>query len=283
MKKLFALILLSALLLTGCGFRTVSNTVDQVLATAPELERVETVTFSLYSVLTEYADGSSEKRVYDHDYNNTHTACNYYKNGTKIGTDTYTCDEHGNILTSTPDYEGGENRSYSYIYDENGNILKKEAFLDGQSDYTEEYTYSGTDLLIKKVVTPTEGLRREYLYDPQCREFQHSDYDGDTLITRTVTEYADHGKRAKVTIYDENGKVTYWEDYSYDQKSSKETVLEYSADGELLRKLFNFYDTYDQLMRQEAYAPDGELLYTTYQHVMPHTHIDYVEVTEAAE
>lgn len=286
MKKLFALILTCALLLCGCGLRTVIDVAGEVIATAPELKRVETVTFSLYRVTTEYADGTEEERVYDWNQTPTHAipvTCTYYKNGEKVGTDTYTSDEHCNILTVTPDYEGGQNRSFSYTYDDKGNVLIEEAFLEGQADYTAEFTYSEGGSLAKKVVTPVKGLRSEYLYDSQGRETERLDYDGDTLATRTVTEYADYGKRAKVTIYDGSGKVTYWEDYSYDRKSSRETALEYSADGELLRELHNYYDTYDQLMRQEAYTPEGTLLYTTYQHVMPHKHIEYVEVTEPTE
>ena len=305
MKKLFILIPIFALLLTGCGFRIASQAAGETFPTLPELERVETATYSVGRITTEYADGSSEKQVYDQDYNSAYTSCTFYKNGTVVGTETYTTDEHRNILTATPDWEGGKPRSYSYTYDEAGNLLTEEAFLDGKPDYTTEYSYSPEGILTKKAVTPASGLRCEYLFDSQGRETERLDFDGDILTARTITEYGNHGKRAKVTVYDGFGNVTCWEDYSFNSKSSKETVLEYSGEGELLRKLVNTYDIYDMLMMQEVYTfqwpstsypsthqppstqdihtPEEVLFSTTYWYNLKHSFIEYIAVTEPAE
>lgn len=283
MKKLVVLILASVMLLTGCGLRVAIDAASSVLETAPELERVETSTFLIHRITVEYADGREEKQVFDFDDRNYPASCEYYVNGELTGTDTYTVDEYGNILTATPDYADGEQRTYVYTYDENGNILAEESYLDGSLDYTAECTYNESGILIQKVFLNADGPYAQYHYDAQGRETEHLYYDADVLQSRTVTEYADHGKRLKVTGFSSDGQVIWWEDYSFDQKSSKETILEYSAEGELLQKRIVTYDTHDNPMMEEVYQPDGTLISTTYRHIVQHKHIDYVEVTEPNE
>ena len=280
MKKLLIFTLVSCLLFSGCSLRVVADAADSVLATAPELERVETSLFLIHRITTEYADGREQKQSFEFDNRNFPLSCTYSIDGEETGTDTYTVDEYGNILTVTPDYEDGNTRTYSYTYDENGNILTEESILQGSLDYTAEYSYNETGTLAKKVITPAKGLRAEYHYDAQGRETERIDYDGDAVQYRTVTEYAAHGKKLSVTIFDRNGNVTWREDYSFDSKSSKETVLEYSGEGQLLRKRVVTYDVHDNPMMEEVYSPEDTLLSTTYRHIVQHKFIDYIEVTE---
>lgn len=280
MKKLFVLILASTLLLSGCSLPVVIDTVDSVLETAPELQRVETSAFLVHRITTEYADGREEKQVFEFDNRNFLQSCTYYLNGDETGTDTYTVDQYGNLLSVMPDYEGGQSRAYTYTYDESGNILTEECRAEDRLDYTAEYTYNENGTIARKSITSAKGLRTEYLYDAQGRETERADYDGEALQYRAVTEYAEHGKKQSVTIYGSGGEVTYREDYSFDQKSSKETILEYSGEGALLRKRIITYDTHDNPMMEEIYSPEDTLISTTYRHIVQHRHIDYVEVTE---
>lgn len=283
MKKLLTLILVSCVLLSGCGMRVAIDAADRVLETAPELQRVESSVFLIHGITTEYADGREEKQKFEFDNRNYPRSCTYYLDGSKTGTDTYTVDEYGSILTVTPDYPEGKVQTFSYTYNENGNILTEEGYVGGSLDYTAEYSYNESGTLIRKVITSLTGLRSEYTYDAQGRELERIDYDGDVLLYRTVTEYADHGKKLSVTVYASDDSVTRREEYSFDAKSSKETVLEYSGEDLLLQKRVVTYDTYDNPMMEEVYSPDGTLISTTYRHIVQHRFIDYVEVTEPTQ
>ena len=283
MKKLFVLILAPALLLSGCSLPVVIDTVDSVLETAPELQRVETSTFLVHRITTEYPDGREEKQTFEFDNRNYLQSCTYYLNGEETGTDTYTVDEYGNLLTVTPDYTEGKEQAYSYTYDENGKILTEEYYISGNLDYTAEYSYNESGTLTQKIVTPAKGLRSEYRYDPQGRETERLDYEGDAVQYRTVTEYAEYGKKQSVTVYGGDGTVTCREDYSFDSKSSKETILEFSGQGDLLRKRIVTYDTHDNPMMEEIYSPEDTLLSTSYRHIVQHKFIEYIEVTEPTQ
>lgn len=283
MKKLLALILISCILLSGCGLRVAIDAADSVLETAPELQRVESSIYLIHGITTEYADGREERQRFEFDNRNFPRSCTYYLDGNETGTDTYTVDEKGSILTVTPDYPDGKVQTFSYTYDENGNILTEEGYIGDSLDYTAEYSYNESGILIRKAITSLTGLRSEYSYDARGREQERLDYDGDVLQYRTVTEYADHGKKLSVTVYCSDGSVTRREEYSFDAKSSKETVLEYSGEDSLLQKRVVTYDTHDNPMMEEVYGPDGTLISTTYRHIVQHTIIDYVEVTEPTQ
>lgn len=283
MKKLLALILVFCLLLSGCGLRIAIDAADSVLETAPELQRVETSTFLVHRITTEFSDGREERQTFKFDNRNYPLSCTYSVDGETIGTDTYTVDENGNILTVTPDYAEGKEQTYSYTYDENSNILTEECYVSGSLDYTTKYSYNESGTLTQKIVTPAKGLRSEYRYDPQGRETERLDYDGDVLQYRTVTEYADHGKKRSVTVYGKDGSVSCREDYSFDSISSKQTILEYSGEGELQGKRIVTYDTHDNPMMEEVYTPDDSLVSTTYRHIVQHKFITYLETTEPTQ
>lgn len=283
MKKILAIIVLSSLLLTGCSLRVAIDSVDSVLATAPELQRVESHTYLIYRETTEYADNREEEKSYDYDNRNHLISCTYYSNGEKLGVDTYTTDEFGNILTVTPDDPNGDFRVSSYTYGESGNILTEEATLNGILDYTISISYNEAGIIQSKVIAHANGHRTEYYFDSLGRETECSEYTSQTLQTRTVTEYADHGKRHKVTIYDGSGNVTGWTDFQFNPTSSKETILEYAGDGTLLQQQIATYDIHDQLMMLEVLHPDGTPISTTYRHIVQHTLVDYVEITEPTQ
>ncbi len=282
MKKLLVLLLSAALLLSGCAFRAVAQDVEKVLETAPEMEPVETVTVCLHSHTLIYPDGTEEEKVYKFDNRSFPLSCEYYVNDRKTGTDTYTVDEHGNILTSTPDYEGGETRSYAYTYDEQGNVLTKEAFLEGTPDYTEAYTYSESGAMTAKTVTTADGLRTETLYDDQNRETERLEYDRENLVQRTVTEYAEHGKRQLVTVSDGSGNVTIREEYTYDAQASREAANIFDAQGSFLGHRDLYFDTFGHELKEETFDAQGELTLKECWYYLDHVKIDFVEVTEPA-
>lgn len=252
MKKLLC-ILLPLLLLTGCGFRTATYT----SATEPEKVdteiRFETITHQmLYDVTIEYADGHTEEIHYTYGEGTTYAygehwldrrplSATFEEDGKEVGFEEYLRDEQGSITAIIPDGDESRAQHFELTYDENGNITRR-LISGGTGDADQEI----------------------YTYDDRNRVCEFAEYQGETLLRRTVTEYTEGGNVQTVTVYDGTGAVTLRQEYTLDESGYNETVLEYDGSGNLLRRLERGYNIDRIVVAEEVYDAQDEWLYSVY-------------------
>lgn len=292
MKRLFALINAAAIVfcLSGCSITMLREVYESETGETLPIKEGTLVTEYTYFIQyteTKYADGTSTKIHYEYrdikdPRNPSHitqenSQCIYYENGEIIGTETYIRDEYGNILTSTPDWEGGETQTFEYTYDENDHILTETAYTNGALNYEAVYTYDEQGNRTCAEYRGDSVERFEYAYDNQSRLIEETRYLDGSRMNRTITEYDESGNRQKVTFFDGTGNLTGYEEYTFDQKSSKETVREYSSSGTLQRYFVNSYNIDNKMIYQEVFSPEDKLISATNWYMVrsSYTYMDY--------
>lgn len=249
MRRLFALILI-ALLLSGCAISipAYSSETEPPKPPATEPEEAYPASNTLYKLLVELPDGSTRQEQYLFSRFGIGveppTGCEYYENEVLIGTETFLWDEHGNLVQATPDWEGGQIRSFQLTYDSEGMLIHRTAYLDDQYQYSEHYTY-----------------------DSQGRITELAEYQGsaeeEQLVRQTHTAYGDQEIPTAVKVFDAAGTLLTHQEWDYDPQRYRADIREYDAAGTLLRTMYNGYHQSGNLVRQEISDPEGNLLCTT--------------------
>ncbi len=256
MKRLICLLLLCAFLLSGCSlvFDTELHKEIKEIIEEADIELVTEYYFYLYEVNAEYADGSTTREEYTYDHNapvreNIPKSCEYYENDVLIGTETFTHDGYGNLVQATPDWEGGQVRRFMLGYDEDGTLLSRTLYLDDVCQYGEAYVYDA------------EGRITE------LTTYHGAEADGvltEHLVSRTVTEYNENGRRSRITHYNDKNAVMFYEICEFDEQKYKETVFRYNAGGILLGYVRNGLDINYNIVEEKIYDASDTLLSTTY-------------------
>ena len=236
MKKLFILILVLMLTLSGCFLSENSSTVIEV--------DVNTYTFTkdtvylLYRETITYPDGTEYYREFD----NTPTKPGSNPifngimkvNGEEVGTCYREYDPEGNLILEN---DGTTEYKYALSFDDAQQLIRKVTYVNGVETVTEDYAY--TDGHITQVTVSENG----------------------TMINRYETTYDANGYRNKTTRYDADGAILGTTEY--ERKDSKETARDYSPDGTLLGYQINVYSYSDKLAKEECFSPEDELLKTS--------------------
>lgn len=274
MKKLsvLALILTLVLSLSGCGINLIRNVYEnetgETLPSMPEGEVVTDYYYWLYDVTVTDAEGN----IYHTEYLYTdvvgenrsavqrRVGAVYYLNDEEIGRESYTHDAHGSIISIISEEEAP--RTFEYTYDEYGHILEETARSNDETLYTAVYTYDSLgNTVSEEYQTKQDTNRAEYTYDEKNRVTEIRSILNGSLISYTVTTYAQNSRPATVTTYDANGKIMQYEEYI--QNGSYETITVYANDETILRRMENTYSHADLLVKQEIYNPNGMLLSTS--------------------
>ncbi len=247
MKRLFACLILTALLLSGCGVLDDPELQSEIQKIIEENEReIVTVYYhDLYEVRTEYADGRTARQEYTYSEEAQkwllqYTGCIYYENGQEVGREEYVRDEWDSVVSILTERS---TTTFDLTY-EDYRVVKKVIFVNGEETGHEEYAYNDQGLL-----TETRG------------------YQDGTLTQRTVTEYGPEGRRTKITRYDGAGTVTGYDVCEFDKAKYKETLSRYDAGGILLGYWINSFDIHFNIIQEEAYSPEGGLISTTYRRI----------------
>lgn len=252
MKKLVILIL-AAVLLSGCSFgtRVYTNESAATFPSIPDMEMVVEKYYVIQEINKEYADGRTERVEYERvekpmlRYDGQLRTCNesakVYENDELVRSEAYVVDDRVNVIRMVPDGEESKALDYQLTYDEKNNVTEKRTLEAGLKTKRETFSYN------------------EY-----NQVTEHCEYEGETLIFRSVTEYGETGWRKAVTCYDGNGNIVTRQECTADEKKYSETVLEYDAAGTLLRRLENGYDVGKNLVAQEVFDADGQFMERTY-------------------
>lgn len=252
MKRMIALILMS-LVLSGCTFgtRVYTNETEPSLPSFSDMEMVVEEYYVIQEISKEYADGRTEQvefqradkpvRRYDDQLRTYNASAEYYENEQLVRTEVYEVDDRANVIRMVSD--GDENRSVEYLlaYDEHDQITEKRTIEAGQ-----------------------ETKRETFTYNEHNQVTEYCEYEEDHLVQRIVTEYDESGWRTSVTCYDGDGNVLTLQMCTADAQKYSETVLEYNGAGTLLRQINNGYDIGKNLVVQEVFDANGDLVEQTY-------------------
>lgn len=268
MKRVVVLLMLSVML-SGCTFgtRVYTNEEEATSPSIPEMEMVVEKYYTIQEINREYADGSTEQAVYksaqkpvqrdDGQLRVYNSSAEFYENDRLVRTEAYEVDNRANVICMVPDGDETQAMEYRLSYDEEGNI-------------TEKTTLSGGH----------ESIRETFLYNENAQVTEHREYEGDTLISRTVTEYGENGWRTAVTKFDGEGNVLTRQECTADEQKYSETVLEYDGNGALLRRMENGYDIGKNLVTQEVFDPQGNFAQRTYWRYLSGSHSYLVPAEE---
>lgn len=146
------------------------------------------------------------------------------KDGTVIAVNYTVYDEHDNMIAII----GERSYYYSYEYDGDGNVIK---YYDNYSSSSMEYEYKD-GLQVKMTFTGHDGLTYDeiYEYDEHGTLIKTTHYYAaleDTTVTTAKPEYDTLGRLVRKTDYSSAGNVSRVEEYEYNDKGEivKETFV----------------------------------------------------------
>lgn len=270
MKKLTAFVLIFALVLSlsGCGFTLFRETYEKTTGETMPKSHIEEKTFSYPDkITTTLPDGTSSgtKRIYKDAVDKDRLVIKqcigiiYYENDVETHREDWQLDDKGNPLTITSSQ--GPLTTYSYVYDEHDRITEKTCSIDGTMDHTIAYTYDENGSILTEDYQGSYTQRTENHYDDQGRITETIISQNGEPVSRTVTEYAENGRKSRVTDYSASGEIIGWQEYTHD--GSYETVHIYDGNGNPLLRWEHTYSYDDALARKIVYGSDDALISTT--------------------
>ncbi len=207
MKRVIALILtammlLTAVLLTGCGDD--KNKTQAAAVEAPEGAIANTnpsgVVTSFYK--NEYSDDGKLLRYYD-----------YNSKGELLGSTAYEYDQYGNDIKTI--LYGRDNEIQAQIKYEKTpeGMITKRTDIDANGVITQIVTIEYTDFNAEKTISNYNG-------DGTLKSYKENEYDSNQNLTKT-------------TNYDADGNVKHYTTYVTDEKGVT-TKYKYDAEGNLI-------------------------------------------------
>ena len=232
MKKLLALLLLSALL-CACGKGSAEPKADYVLP--GEIRLQDGVTYRLSYDGDEMRIGSI-----DGSYRLLH------------------CDGEGRLVKETVHTPNGKERSATtYQYDPNGNLTEKSK-RSQSGVYRDVYTYDerGNRLSWRYGYDGAWDGWYEYTYDERGNQTAWASYDADgSCRARGEAVYDERGNQTASVHYDEDGKAVSRNEYIYDEHGRKHTWTCYDSGVFRLRQEYT-YDEHDALLQTVSYTQE---------------------------
>lgn len=246
MKKLFAMILALAMLLTlaACGDDAQSSNGDSVQGSTTETKWLM----------------ESETYVYEDPSLGTMTS-------------SFTYDELGNVLSVAQNTVSGD-LSVVYNYDENGRCvgmdltqgdatMKYVFTLDGAGNRIKSEIYNGEELfqtsnctfdkngnmLTQQNINSSYESLVEYTYDEAGNVLGYSSSVNGELSSACTVEYDDQGRQLRSTTMDAQGNVSSVTEVTYD--GNTETQITTAADGTVLTTLVKTRDDNGNVVAME--------------------------------
>lgn len=244
LKKIICILLTALLLLlTGCA-----------------QEPAEDVTWYIKEQVRTFFGTQTTHSVYEYNQDWSTGSITTYVDGELESTVTYERTETGYITRGTQD--GVEDVMELVITrDEAGNAIRTEQYLNGQLSSTAEATFDGQGNMLTydtHVVGPDLYLHQETEYDAKGNKTKVTVDNGYGL---TVTEYVYDSQNR--LIKESSPESNAWTEYAYEDSGKLETALIYGENGELTNKRISTYDDYGNLLLQETYDADGNIVLTT--------------------
>jgi len=240
-------VLIFSLLLAGCEAKT---------AEAVKYYKTETI-HTFFGTST-----TREVNEYDEEWNLVHTTT--YQDGTEVSQVDYEYTDTGYRMEGIQN--GMEETLEFYITkDKQGNVLRTEQYLNGELYNVSDCTYDQTgNLLTQESNIPMANMtiKLEMEYDENGNRIQTVQDNGYDIGTTTYS-YDPEGRLITETYHTKAGNSTSRTEYSYSDDGLIQTALIFEVDGSCSGKRVTTYDEAGNMLRQETYNADDQLMTTT--------------------
>ncbi len=270
MKKL-AVLLLTLVLLTGCGKEPPEQTtaptaqtteptapiLQATKPTAPEFTDPEPTTKTIYirTASTSASDGAVARTEYLFDENMLLKEVVVYTNGVETRRHTVENDENGNYIRWTSD---GSRIEYSY--DHQGNPLGYATYMGEMLISQTVYTWENgrqTSVTTRMTVQALEH-RTVLTYNESGYLVRLDHYDGATLSSYCLYTLGADGRPSAMTSYLASGALEQNVTYAYEGNITTGTVT--GADGAVIQYTEEMTDEHGNLLSTTTYDADGNML-----------------------
>ncbi len=258
MKKLFFLLLASALLLTACGGSQDASSTTQPV---PEPTALST------NITTVSPDGTVQRMEQIYDENGILVQANHYSGSNLIVSYAVTCNEQG-LPLKMADESFGTGVAMLYTYNDQGQTLRIETWLGESPFLIQSYAYGddGTTSAYAEEDLRTGSLSEtRFFYENGLQSAEEFYENGNLLYTWKYT-YDQENRRISARLFDENGVEDGSREYAYAPEMNTVTTLD--VQGKVLSVKQSYYDALGQLIK-EVLTVDGQVTTTEYTHLPP--------------
>jgi len=223
-------------------------------------EPQEDVTWYTKEQVRTFFGTQTTRSVYEYNEDWSTGSITTYVDGELESTVTYEHTETGYITRGVQD--GVEDVLEVVITrDEAGNAVHTEQYLNGQLSSTADSTFDEKGNMLTygtHVVEPDLYLQQKTEYDADGNKIRVIVDNGYGL---TITEYTydSQGRLVKESSPNSNSRT----EYTYSDGGKLETALIYGENGELTNKRISTYDDYSNMLLQETYDAEGNVMLTT--------------------
>ena len=246
MKRLICLLLLSVLLLTGCG----KEVPEEPAETQPQ-----TKTVYVHKSLTR-TQGDTTGRT-DYIYNDENRLTDVVVSdgqGKELHRYLVTCDENGNPI----EWASASGNTVTYTYDAQGRTLRTETYTGETFMTSTEYIWSG-DLRVSVIVkTGLQEQRTEYAYDEKGGLTRQDLYSSGMLSSYGLYTLNEAGKPAQCSTFDQEGNPVGIVTYEYEGNTEKRITTDHQ--GKVLQTQIMTYDDQGNLLKSDLIDSGGALV-----------------------
>lgn len=236
-----------------------------------------------HRITSTYTDGTTYLSVYTYTEWGAEQDFAYYHNGTKIAGRHTTYDEDRRMVKfeeQNDDYSQWEEYTYDakgrkltwegshqgidfvavFSYAEDGTYVETREDDYGEEKWRTQISYDRADRIVRShsVLVGSAGTDDtrldEYTYDKAGNEVSHYSKWG-TTVTTTTSEYDEDNNLLSAKTLTEDGKVTAWQRYTYNEEGDILTY-EYTSDGVSWRKDAYTYDEEGRLLSEYYTDPE---------------------------
>ena len=216
----------------------------------------EDVTWYMKEDIRTFFGAQTTRYVYEYNDDWSTGSITTYENGEMLGTITYEHTESGYITQ-----DGDDVTEVIYTKDDAGNVTHTENYLNGQLSSATDCTFDEKGNMLTyhtHVVEPDLYLKQETEYDSNGNKIKLT-VDNGYMVTVTEYTYDSQGRLVKESSPSSNSRT----EYTYSDGGKQETALIYGENGELTNKRVSTYDDYGNMLLQETYDAEGNVMLTT--------------------
>jgi len=217
--------------------------------------KIQSYTVWNYSVVKGTPDDRKEKYlVTEYDKKGNIYSMTAYKPGDSLDYKViFTYDQDNNMITDTDhDASGAISEDIKYFYDGSGRVKEQLNYNKG-NEFDSKFTYEIDNKNLTVLFTkfkPQDKIEYQIIYKysgsvdmGNNTEIIKQDPTG-KLIMRVENVFDNKDSRTHKKIYDENNKLIYYFEYTYDKKTNKfGTILKKSPEGKILTSTVYSYNT----------------------------------------
>lgn len=231
-----------------------------LLLTGCTQELQEDVTWYTKEQVRTFFGTQTTRSVYEYNEDWSTGSITTYVDGALESTVTYEHTETGYITRGIQD--GVEDVMEVVITrDDAGNAVHTEQYLNGQLSSSADSTFDEKGNMLTyhtHVVEPDLYLKQETEYDSNGNKIKLT-VDNGYMVTVTEYTYNSQGRLVKESSPNSNSRT----EYTYSDGGKLETALIYGENGELTNKRISTYDDYGNMLLQETYDAEGNVMLTT--------------------